>query len=97
MAKLRCSNLKIPIETGRWSGIPVNERTCHLCGNGLGDEFHYLFTCSKQEIKTLRQKFIPVYYSRYPAEYKLTNLLKFCNTELYKNVASFVRLLPRYL
>lgn len=53
IAKLRCSNLKFPVETGRWSGIPKNERICHLCGNGIGDEFHYLFKCQKQEIKLL--------------------------------------------
>ena len=26
-------------------------------------EFHYLFICKKQEIKTIREKFIPIYYT----------------------------------
>ena len=89
MAKLRCSNLKIPVETGRSSGIPKNARICHLCGNGIGDEFHYLFKCQKQEIKLLRNKYIPQYYTANPTEYKLKQLLTFCHVELYKNLAIF--------
>ena len=97
MAKLRCSNLKIPVETGRWSGIPKNARICHLCGNGIGDEFHYLFKCQKQEIKLLRNKYIPQYYTANPTEYKLKQLLTFCHVELYKNLAIFLKILTRYL
>ena len=97
MAKFRCSNLKIPIETGRWTGVPRNERTCNLCNNGIGDEFHYLFLCQKQEIKFLREKYIPSYFTINPREYKLTNLLLYCNTELYKNICNFIRIMSKYL
>jgi hypothetical protein len=31
MCKLRCSNLKLPIETGRWANILKQNRKCHLC------------------------------------------------------------------
>jgi hypothetical protein len=31
ITKLRCCNLKIPVETGRWVNIPREERICHLC------------------------------------------------------------------
>ena len=68
IAKFRCSNIKFPIETGRWNGVPKNERICNLCENGIGDEFHYLFICEKQEIKSIREKFIPTYYTKYPNE-----------------------------
>ena len=40
MTKLRGSNLRIPIETGRWYNIPKDERVCTLCGQTIGDEFH---------------------------------------------------------
>jgi hypothetical protein len=43
MTKLRASNLRIPIETGRWYNIPKDERVCTLCGQSIGDEFHLLF------------------------------------------------------
>jgi hypothetical protein len=54
IAKFRCSNIKFSIETGRWNGVPKHERICNLCENGIEDEFHYLFICEKQEIKTIR-------------------------------------------
>ena len=41
----RC-NTHLPIEKGRWLGIPRHERVCRLCNAiQLGDEFHYLFSC----------------------------------------------------
>ena len=46
MCRFRCSNHKLPIETGRWSNIARNERYCNLCtSNTLGDEFHYILEC----------------------------------------------------
>ena len=30
ITKFRCSNIKLPIETGRWSMTPREERICHL-------------------------------------------------------------------
>ena len=72
IAKFRCSNIKFPIETGRWNGVPKHERICNLCGNGIGYEFHYLFICEKQEIKIIREKFIPIYYTKYPTELKFS-------------------------
>jgi hypothetical protein len=74
IAKFRCSNFKFPIETGRWNGVPKHERICNLCGNRIGDEFHYLFICEKQEIKTFREKFIPIYYMKYPTELKFSRM-----------------------
>lgn len=46
ITKLRCCNLKIPVETGRWVNIPREERICHLCHNDIGSEYHYIFECS---------------------------------------------------
>ena len=31
ITKLRCNNIKLPIETGRWPTTPREERICHLC------------------------------------------------------------------
>ena len=42
--KLRTSNLKIPIETGRWRNIPVEERICNICNENIETNFIiYLF------------------------------------------------------
>ena len=46
IAKFRCNNIKLPIETGRWSNTPREERICHLCNVGLGTEFHFVFECT---------------------------------------------------
>jgi hypothetical protein len=91
------SNIKFPIETGRWNGVPKHERICNLCGNGIGDEFHYLFICEKQEIKTIREKFIPIYYTKYPTELKLSRMFMYCHVELYKNLASFLKIMMHFL
>ena len=50
MCKFRCSNLKLPIETGRWRNIPKENRICHLCNEGVGNEYHYLFVCTRPQI-----------------------------------------------
>ena len=91
ITKLRTSNLKIPIETGRWHNIPVNERICHKCNENIGDEFHYMFVCKSPDLLFLREKFIPKYYVTFPCKQKLIGLLTYCNVTLYKKVASFIR------
>ena len=55
IANLKCSNIKFPIETGRWSGIQRINRVCHLCNDGLGSEFHYLCVCNIQSTHVLNQ------------------------------------------
>ena len=46
LCKFRTSNHKLPVETGRWENIPLNDRKCTFCNRDIGDEFHYLFRCS---------------------------------------------------
>jgi hypothetical protein len=45
--------MKIPIETGRWVNIPQDKRFCRFCNDGIGDEFHYLFTCKSADHKSV--------------------------------------------
>ena len=60
--KLRLSNLHIPIETGRWKNVPMQNRKCHLCSTGdVSDEFHYLFICKYDQLVSQRCKLIPSY------------------------------------
>ena len=42
--KFRLGSHKLPIETGRWSRIPREERVCSTCGV-LGDELHFNNVC----------------------------------------------------
>ena len=45
--------MKISIETGRWVNKPQEKRLCKFCNDGIGDEFHYLFTCKSTDIESV--------------------------------------------
>ena len=45
LCRYRTGNRRLPVETGRWANIPLDERKCTLCDQDIGDEYHYLFTC----------------------------------------------------
>lgn len=46
LGKFRTSNHHLPVELGRWDGIPLNERFCPLCNTKrIADEFHYILEC----------------------------------------------------
>ena len=48
LTKFRLSAHKLLIETGRYKGIPRNERLCERCLLGeVEDECHFLFKCQK--------------------------------------------------
>lgn len=47
MAQFRCGVLPLRIETGRFRGEPVSERTCKFCIlDEIEDEFHFLLKCA---------------------------------------------------
>ena len=49
----------LPIETGHYTRIPRNERSCKICGSGqLEDEFHFCMECPP--LNEFRIKFLPV-------------------------------------
>lgn len=80
--QIRTRNHRLPIECGRWENIAREERLCTLCGNEIGDEYHYILVCVK--LKNIRKMFLPRYYCSRP------NTLKFCelfNTCTNKNKA----------
>ena len=43
-AQFRCGILPLRVETGRYSGLKVHERVCHICNTTeTEDEIHFLF------------------------------------------------------
>ena len=84
ITKFRTTNLRLPIETGRWYNIPRENRKCNFYGNGNGDKFHILFLCENEIVVILRNKYIPNYYRIHPSYFKLVGLLSICNAQLYK-------------
>ena len=97
ISKLRCSNIKFPVEVGRWSNIPRENRICNLFASGsVGNEYHYLLICCNEEIKRLRNIYIPKYYFKYPTEEKFYGLLYFGNITVLNNTAIFVKKILKY-
>ena len=45
LAKLRGGSAMLEIETGRYTGIPAEQRLCKLCKSDIGDEAHFILTC----------------------------------------------------
>mgnify|MGYP007091342504 CR=1 FL=1 len=44
----RTGNHFLPVETGRWEGIDITDRTCALCENVneiASEEYHYILIC----------------------------------------------------
>ena len=63
-AQFRCGILPLRVETGRYSGLSVHERTCTICtSNATEDDIHFLLTAHVTKIsdrhsftKRLKQK-----------------------------------------
>ena len=46
LAQFRCGILPLRIETGRYIGLTVNDKTCQICySDETKDEMHFLFNC----------------------------------------------------
>jgi hypothetical protein len=45
----------MPIATGRRQNISREDRICHLCREGVGDEYYYLFLCKNEAVFELRK------------------------------------------
>ena len=89
LCKFKCANSRIPTITGRYSNKPLEDRTCTVCeSNEIGDEFHYLFKCSK--FKDERVKYIKAYFINNPSGYKMNKLFNEPNKRQMLNLAKFV-------
>ena len=56
-AQFRCAILPLRVETGRYIGLTLNERTCQICySDETEDAIHFLFNCPRYN--DLRQIFI---------------------------------------
>ena len=93
IVKLRCSNHKLAIETGRCYGIDRTLRYCDMCNlDVLGDEYHVFFECVNPDIVTLRQQCIPRYYLQNPSMFKLIQLLKSSDdVKIGKRISMFIK------
>ena len=92
LCSLRTNNHRLPIVTGRYNGIPKEERYCNKCNNNvIGDEFHVLLECNDDVIRDLRAQYIPVYYRNNPCRYKFIQLMQNDTCNLKNNLALFCK------
>jgi hypothetical protein len=66
ITRLRTSAHKLPIETGRYTNIPPDQRKCPLC-NEISDEIHFILLCNNQELIYHREKLLSTITSIKPS------------------------------
>ena len=50
LAKIRSGILQLHVETGRFNGTALENRTCNICHNGdIEDEYHFVCVCTEYE------------------------------------------------
>ena len=87
LCKFRCGNHKLPIITGRYQGIPKEERLCPLCTNHqVGDEFHYLFECPS--MSNDRDKYLTAQFGHRPNALTIASLF---NTQKYSEMVNLAK------
>lgn len=92
MIKFRTSNYKLPVETGRWEGIPHNERKCSLCEkNDIGDDFHYMLICPFFRVE--RADLLKPYYYTRPNIVKYKDLLTCRNKSVLLKLSKFMKII----
>ena len=94
LAKLRTSNHKLAIETGRHCKpiVPVEQRLCTFCKSKcieiLEDEFHFVLFCPLYQQH--RIELIPEKFRLYPTEDKFVDLLSSKNQAVQYNLSLYV-------
>ena len=93
LTAFKTRNHRLPIETGRWTGIPVNERLCNLCKIDIGDEYYYIMVCDY--FKDLRKKLIRQYYIKHPNTIKFFELMNNRNKKTIVNLCAFIKVIVK--
>ena len=92
LCKFRCGNSRLPVNTGRFSNVPRQERYCTLCTKQrIGDEFHYLFECPI--LNDDRCKYLKPYYIQMPNTCKMTQLFNTGSVRILKDLARFCQII----
>ncbi len=74
MLQLRTANHKLPVERGRYTNVPLQDRHCELCDvNAICDEFHFVLECPR--LAPIRKKLLPPVFHCRPNTYKFEQLL----------------------
>jgi hypothetical protein len=92
LCRFRAGNHKLPVITGRFSGLERPMRKCNLChSNEVGDEFHYVFKCSY--FNSERSNLISKEFLTVPDAIKLRKLFQTNNTNQLLQLSKLVTLI----
>ena len=95
LIRFRLLNHNLPIETCRWKNVTIQNRICPLCNNfDIGDEFHYIFTCTF--IKNERHRFLPSFCQSKPNIYKLLKLFNSKKAGVLRRLSIFCNLIMNF-
>jgi hypothetical protein len=89
ITKFRTLNHKLPVQKGRFTGIPRHERICRHCTSDLGDEFHYIFICPF--FKNERNLFLRKYFFIRPNSIKYKELFSSHNKSTLLKLYKFIQ------
>lgn len=88
MAQLRCGVLPLRVETGRYSGLRPEQRTCQICDSDEAEsECHFILDCNKYttERQVLYNKIDNQSFQTLNSPEKLNVLI----TNAYRHVAKY--------
>ena len=91
LLKFRTRNNRLPIETGRWRSVPINERLCPTCSTEIDDKIHFLFTCPQFQ-NDMMKYLLPYFYKR-PNILKFEQLMNSKNKRQLRNLCNFIRVI----
>ena len=88
-SNFRLSSHPFYIETGRYTGIPKEERFCVFCiMRSIENECHFLMICP--HYVDIRRKYLPAYYCRWPTITKFKIIMQTKSRTLINNIAKFI-------
>lgn len=89
ISRFRTSSHKLNIETGRYEGIPREQRICKSCAmHKIEDEFHFLLVCPNY--RELRRKYLKPYFCHWPTLRKFETIMSSTSKNIIHNLAKFI-------
>ena len=79
----------LSVEPGRWNKpnpVLLEDRTCFTC-NDLEDEYHFVLACPLYD--SLLEKYIPIYFRKYPCMFKFIDLCNSNNAQILRNLTLY--------
>jgi len=87
--KFRSGNCGLPVNRLRFDGVDRESRICHICGDDVGDEYHYIMNCN--HFSSDRATYVKRYYRVRPNTIKFKSLMCSVDSKELLNLCTFIR------